>query len=188
MATEVSKNAGRASSDYTRNWLATVLLILSLVLRVAINVGTYIKLTIEAFKTPSWKDWKWYVNTGEFATFAVLTIALLIICIRAMTNPLFLHGVDSNYNIRYYKYYLYAVFFLFVFGVINIFHTAWKETGSLRIQFLDIFTLMSSFSTYLTDLFIYWCWHFKGDAKAWQARIFMPFLPKPTPSRRTSIA
>lgn len=163
-----------AGPEYRRNWLGTIFTAL-----VGLNVipDTLFRILGLTYSVQygNWHSGHFYLQLAILILVLILKLAILVIFYKALTNPRFLHGVDSADNLKPYKYYIF--FFLGIF-VLNLVIAIWRKVQEEDASGSGFVVPTAALSYVLIDILIYWAWGHKCDAHAVPARIFMPFLPK----------
>jgi glucose-6-phosphate-specific signal transduction histidine kinase len=162
-----------AGPEYRRNWLGTVITVI-FGLHFLPNLIGKIGAIVADVRGGDFHKASSYIFLVLVIIMTVLNIAILYVYVKALTNPRYLHGVDSVDNLKPYKYY---ILIMFALGLFELIVGIWMKTQNPD-DYKVIATAILTFIIILPDILIYWAWGHKCDAKAVSAKIFMPFLPK----------
>lgn len=160
--------------EYRRNWLGTIVTIIFFAFIVFGVISDGFAIYEAYTKESDWKSWPVIRDFADALIMFGLTVWVSVLYVQALRKPLILHGADSVYNLRPYRWYITIAVLKLIYIVIMMSINKWyyKE----EVNYILGLLLLPLF--YLPQLPIYWAWTKKNDAQSKLAKVFMPFLPK----------
>lgn len=160
--------------EYRRNWLGTVVSVIIFIFIVCsiINDGYMVYYTFK--KEEDWKSWPVIRDFSIALIMLGLIVWVSVLYVQALRKPLILHGADSVYNLRPYRWYITIAIIKLIYNTVMLSIDKWYY--QVKVDIIVILLILPLL--YLPQLPIYWGWTKKNDAQSKLAKVFMPFLPK----------